>query len=228
MTNAPSSEIPPPPDSLQPQKPDSRWLADLRESSWALAERYGNAPYTVDMEFVNYLSSLSRFGFFVFGPISIDVRVVEDLFDRTVQWGDGSDDRPPVDDSYLRFTSLLWNEVQRSGRKRIDELHYLLAFMKTEEGLPARVFGELGVRPEQVEEYARQLGSGHPTGKRETEKLYSTEEAAEYFGVHVQTIRAWIRQGRLPAVRLAGQKSIRIRESDLQKVLEPIDPAEID
>lgn len=43
--------------------------------------------------------------------------------------------------------------------------------------------------------------------------------------MHVQTVRAWIRAGKIPAARLAGQKSIRIRESDLKQVLEPIDPA---
>jgi len=33
--------------------------------------------------------------------------------------------------------------VRRSGRSRIDELHFLLAFMRCNEGLPKRVFGEL-------------------------------------------------------------------------------------
>lgn len=48
--------------------------------------------------------------------------------------------------------------------------------MRTEEGLPHKVFSELGVTPEQVEEHARtgQLDA-RPMGK-----LYSPEEAAEY------------------------------------------------
>ena len=61
----------------------------------------------------------------------------------------------------------------------------------------------------------------------ELEKLYSPEEVASYLGVHVQTVRSWIRSGRLPARRLAGQRALRIREVDIEHVLEPLDePAE--
>ena len=41
-------------------------------------------------------------------------------------------------------------------------------------------------------------------------------------GVHVQTMRAYIRSGRMPAFRLAGEQAIRILRSDLEKVLEPV------
>jgi excisionase family DNA binding protein len=48
------------------------------------------------------------------------------------------------------------------------------------------------------------------------------EEAAEELGVHVQTMRAYIRSGRMPAFRLAGERAIRILRADLEKVLEPV------
>jgi excisionase family DNA binding protein len=102
----------------------------------------------------------------------------------------------------------------------VDELHFLLAFMRSGEGLPARVFGELGVTPEEVENFARS-GKQRDAG---AEKLYSPEEAAEYLGVHVQTVRGWIRTGRLPASRLTGQRALRIKASDLLSVLEPVQP----
>jgi excisionase family DNA binding protein len=86
--------------------------------------------------------------------------------------------------------------------------------------LPARVFGELGVTPEQVELYARDRGA-QPV---QLEKLYSPEEAAEYLNVHVQTVRGWIKSGRLKARRLAGQRALRITASDLMSVLEPVEP----
>ena len=60
------------------------------------------------------------------------------------------------------------------------------------------------------------------------EKLYSPEEAADYLGVHVQTVRSWIRAGRLKAIRLTGQRALRIRASELDSVLEPVDPTEVD
>jgi excisionase family DNA binding protein len=50
------------------------------------------------------------------------------------------------------------------------------------------------------------------------------EEAAEALGVHVQTLRAYVRSGKLPALRLAGERAIRIRRGDLEKVFEPVQP----
>src|SRR5690348_4472765 len=46
------------------------------------------------------------------------------------------------------------------------------------------------------------------------------EQAADVLHVHVQTIRDYIRSARLPAFRLAGERAIRIRRSDLEALLE--------
>jgi excisionase family DNA binding protein len=70
--------------------------------------------------------------------------------------------------------------------------------------------------------------SGGEMASRTAERLYSPEEAAEYLGVHVQTVRGWIRSGRLKASRLAGQRALRIRASDLGSILEPVAPGELD
>jgi excisionase family DNA binding protein len=132
-------------------------------------------------------------------------------------------DQHEYSDDYVRFSRVLMHEVGRSGHRRIDELHFLLAFMRFGEGLPGRVFGELGVSPEQVETYGRR-----GVADVALEKLYSPEEVADYLGVHVQTVRTWIRTGKLPARRLAGQRALRIRASDVERVLEPLDTAEGD
>jgi excisionase family DNA binding protein len=50
------------------------------------------------------------------------------------------------------------------------------------------------------------------------------EEAAEALSIHVQTLRAYVRSGKLPALRLAGERAIRIRRKDLEAVLEPLVP----
>ena len=185
----------------------------------------GVAAANLDIYFLAYLRRMSRFGYFTFGPIHIDVGVIEDILRRTTAkappgtqpthgWSEEFD--------FVDYSQRLMAEVQRSGRRRIDELHYLLTFMRIDRGLPKRVFGELGVSPEEVEEYARQ-GMSTP---QPLEKLYSPEEAAEYLNIHVQTVRAWIRSGRLRARRLAGQRALRITASDLQSVLEPVLPDE--
>jgi len=209
-------------DSDSPSEADVQFLSEIGNNSNAEAKRLGAAIITVDIQFLVFLRRFSRFGYFQYGPIGIDTHVIEEIVERTTA-------RAPAEalttlgDDVVRFSRVLIGEVQRSGRNRIDELHYLLAFMRWGEGLPARVFGELGVTPEQVERFAAERTR---TTNSDPEKLYSPEDAAEYLGVHVQTVRTWIRSGRLKASRLAGQRSLRIRASDLQSVLEPIEPEE--
>jgi excisionase family DNA binding protein len=195
-----------------------------------LAEALDFAPMTPDIEFVGFLRALSQFGFFRFGPITIDVNVVEDILMRTHPRGDGGSDHPIASPEYMEWGEGLWKFGEARGVARIDELTTLLYYMQSKSGLIARVFGELGVRAEDVERYVAELGGSPRRAARPapSRKLYSTEDAAEYLGVHVQTVRSWIRSGKLPASRLAGQKSIRIREADLEAVLEPIDPRKFD
>jgi len=202
---------------------DDSFLYDLQIQTTRLANAL-SIDASADLVFLVYLRRMARFGFFTFGPITVDVDMVEEVVQRTAPrcTAHGPNEHEYTDD-YVRFSRRLIDGVRRSGRRRIDELHFLLAFMRTPEGLPARVFGELGVTPEQVEEFARNRPGAEPA---RLEKLYSPEEAADYLGVHVQTVRAWIRSGRLPASRLAGQRALRIRASALSSVLEPVDARE--
>jgi excisionase family DNA binding protein len=93
--------------------------------------------------------------------------------------------------------------------------------MRTPEGLPAAVFGELGVSPEAVERFAARPGHGSLP-----EVFLTPEDVAKRLGVNTQTVRAWIRSGKLPASRLAGRRVLRVRESDIAAVLDPVDPAD--
>ena len=203
------------------------WMAEMRRIEWELAEELNFTPMTPDIEFVAFVRVMSRFGYFVFGPITLDANLLEDVLVRTHARGVGGPEHPAASDSFRRFSEHTWTIVTRSGRTRTDELHMLESYMTWPEGLTGRVFGELGITFADVQRYLGSIAGGAPTS-RPAEQLFSTEEAADYLSVHVQTVRAWIRAGRLPASRLAGQKSIRIRESDLQSVLEPIDPRQVD
>lgn len=198
---------------------DDAFLRNLNRELDAEALRFSAAAETLDLYFLVYLRHFARFGYFTFGPISIDVRLVEDIVERTIPRGVAAGP-PPWADDLVAFSHRLMDEVRRSGRRRIDEIHFLMAFLKTREGLPARVFGELGVTSEMVEAYVRQGGVGRPL----LEELFSPEEAAAYLNVKVQTVRSWIRTGKLKARRLAGQRALRISASDLQSVLEPVGP----
>lgn len=53
--------------------------------------------------------------------------------------------------------------------------------------------------------------------------LLTTDEAAALLGVHVQTLRTYIRSGKLPALRVAGERAIRIRRDDLLGLLRHLD-----
>lgn len=205
---------------------DEQFLAEVQIELRSIVTGLGSPLATLDMLFLAYLRKASRFGFFAFGPVTLAVGLIEDRVLRAPAAGEPGAGAAPYSDDCVRFFSRLTEEVRRSHRRRIDELHFLLAFMRTPEGLPALVFGELGVRPEQVEAYARGLQGGRDAGA--IEALYSPEAAAEYLGVHVQTVRLWIRDGHLPASRLAGQRVLRIRASDLQRLLEPVDPVDFD
>ena len=196
----------------------------MRAEELRLCQLLDFTPLHPDIEFVAFLRALSQFGFFRFGPITIDVELLEDLLLRTHPRGDGGPEFPPATEDYLRLSAAGWALFKATpGATYADERLSLRTFIRWGEGLPRRVFGELGVSPEDLDRYIEELG--HPVAQRgPAEKLYSTEEAGEYLGVHIQTVRAWIRSGKLPASRLLGQKSIRIRASDLERVLEPIDP----
>ena len=51
--------------------------------------------------------------------------------------------------------------------------------------------------------------------------LLKAKEAADTFGVSENTIRNWIAQGKLPAVRI-GERMIRIRAVDLAALVSPV------
>lgn len=53
-------------------------------------------------------------------------------------------------------------------------------------------------------------------------RLASIDEAAEYLGVNPRTIRRRIAEGEIPAFRIAGTRTIRIRLEDLEASLRPI------
>jgi excisionase family DNA binding protein len=60
---------------------------------------------------------------------------------------------------------------------------------------------------------------GRAMSNNPLEKLLSTQEAADILGVHVQTIRQFIRRGELPAVEISA-RLYKIRPEDLEKFIE--------
>lgn len=199
------------------------FLVEWSVTIQAAAQELGMAPTSsVDVVFLGFLRLMARFDVFSFGPITIHVPTLEPVIARACAATEEAEARR----TFVRVSEQLLIEQQRSGASQINELHALLALMRVNEGVPARVFGELGVTPEDVERFA--ITGRIDAADGGLERLYSPEEAAEYLGVHVQTVRAWIRSGRLRASRLAGQRALRITASDLTTVLEPVAPEDPD
>lgn len=53
-------------------------------------------------------------------------------------------------------------------------------------------------------------------------------EVADLMRVDPATVRRWIRTGRLPGHKVRGLQSVRVKESDVHGLLEPITPGGAD
>jgi excisionase family DNA binding protein len=58
-----------------------------------------------------------------------------------------------------------------------------------------------------------------------TDELMTTEEIAQELKYHIETVRKWIREGKLKATRI-NRKEYRVRRSELEKFLEEKQPEE--
>ncbi len=59
-----------------------------------------------------------------------------------------------------------------------------------------------------------------------TETYYTLEEAAKMLKLHPQTLRRWIRQGKLPARRFG--KQFRLRLEDIERAAQPTVPETVE
>jgi hypothetical protein len=123
------------PKELDPLPRDDHFLAEVQRELGRLTREMRSPEATLDLLFLAYLIKTSRFGYFSFGPVTIDVRLIEDLVTRTTVHSSGPEagDKAPYSDDCLRFLRVLTDEVERSGRRRIDDVHFLLAFMQVRE-----------------------------------------------------------------------------------------------
>src|SRR5690242_19115857 len=88
---------------------DSSFVDRTNRELRAIAARL-RTPVTLDIHFLAYLRQVARFGYFTLGPITIDVRLIEDIVERTSRPGDPLS----MSDDNARFSHLLMQEVRRS------------------------------------------------------------------------------------------------------------------
>lgn len=50
------------------------------------------------------------------------------------------------------------------------------------------------------------------------EKLYTSHEVADFFRVHVTTVREWVKAGKISAIRTPGSNRMRFAESEVRRL----------
>ena len=104
---------------------DQAFLASMQQGLTELAIAYGTDA-SLDIAFVVFLRRMSRFGYFTYGPISIDVRLVEGVDLDAIHARYGIDAWTRYGDDLQRFVDagLLVHDL---GRLRLTRRGMLLA-----------------------------------------------------------------------------------------------------
>lgn len=152
---------------------------------------------------------------------------------------------PRYDDASVAVFEAAARVAREDGAATLGVVHLLVALGEREDGLMARLRERYGFTPAEwraalargllgppgaeVEGGAGADGRPGPGGAPSeggraagTPELLSVDEAASFLGVHAQTVRNYIRGGKLPAYRLAGERFIRVLRRDLLALLEPV------
>ena len=193
------------------------------------AKRRNSETVTLDDVLVGLLQSMARFGIVFLGRLSIDL---EALGDSDTDEADAIG--PKV--SYSPEAAALFDRAAAVARRErsphIAPIHMLAAFANEDSGLMGRLKETYGIDACDWREALARTASvdrtcrdGESSDRAATVKeLLSPDDAAEFLSVHTQTVRGYIRSGKLPAHRLAGERVVRIRREDLLELLEPYDP----
>ncbi len=112
------------------------------------------------------------------------------------------------------------------GGGPVQLVHLLAAFAAAEPSGLMEQLSKKGIDSAAWRAALADPGSGGSARGEETAAVrgdyVSPEQAAEILGVHHQTIRGYIRAGKLPALRIAGERAVRIRRENIDRLLEPL------
>ena len=203
------------------------------------AKRRKSPKVTRDDLLVGLFQVIARFDIVQIGPLTIDFEELgEPLKDDT-----GKTNKQKV--AYSSDTVAVFDRAAHIARKdnssKVELVHLLVAFAYEDSGLMAQLKEKYGLssmewrsalskwQPVSLEkkEAGSEIDAGRKSPMEFNEKqFFSPDEAAEFLDVHTQTIRGYIRTGKLPALRLAGERALRIRREDLLALLEPYEQEE--
>jgi excisionase family DNA binding protein len=126
-------------------------------------------------------------------------------------------------------------EARQLGNRLTRSAHVLLGVVATGQGVLPGLLAGRGVTLDALRARVREATSvssptapsspadaPRATSGASARELFTVDQAAEFLGVHHQTLRGYIKSGKLPAYRLAGEKVLRIKREDLMTLLEPV------
>jgi excisionase family DNA binding protein len=207
------------------------------------AKRRKNAEVNRDDLLIGLLQTVARFDIVQIGEITIDLEELEEPHPEVSEDDAGRADKQKV--AYSPRASAVFDRAARIAKRdnssKIGIVHLLVAFANEDNMVFARLkekYSVSGVKwrsalskwqPESPAKIATssKVGSETRSPKELNEKMFFTpDEAAVFLDVHPQTIRGYIRTGKLAALRLAGERALRIQRNDLLALLEPYKPEE--
>lgn len=205
----------------------------------ARAKRRGAAEVSADDLLLGALGEISRFGVAWIGDRAVDVEALG----NGAGAADGATGNaapvpgPAYSPAVVDLLDRAAEVARADGSPSMAIVHLLVAFGEVECGLMAELRrrhgfddvawraalarGEVGFPPALAGDGTTAGGGERRPGAAGPE-LLSVDQAADYLGVHAQTIRNYIRAGKLPAYRLAGERYIRLLRKDLLSLLERV------
>ena len=206
-------------------------LLTATSTALRLAKARRAEEVTPDDLLLGALLANSSLGIASIGPLVFDLNPLlsgRDFPDGGEAVANGADPRPP---KYSPAASAVFDRaaaiVRADGEARLRAVHLLAVFGTETAGVMAdlrkqRPFADAEWRAALSEWDRTRVSNGR--GANEPGSVLSVEAAAETLAVHSQTIRGYIRGGKLPAYRIAGERAIRIFASDLYGLLERLEP----
>jgi excisionase family DNA binding protein len=199
----------------------------------ALAKQRGLEEVSTSEFLLAGLRAVARFGTVQMGGVTVD------LEELGVDWVDdgGTEHDGGGKVAYSEEVVGLLDRAARiargDGGGPVRVYHLLAPFAGLESGLMGELKARYGFTSATWRAAVAELASREPAtaeasyerpARAEGKDYLTPEQAADELGVHVQTVRGYVRSGKLVALRLAGERAIRIRRSDLETALEPLVP----
>lgn len=186
--------------------------------------------------------AVARFGIVRIGPLTIDLETLGQVPGEALP--DQADKTQPKV-AYSSGAVSVFERAAHIARKdnspNVELVHLLVAYAYEDNGLMAQLKEKYAISSvewrsalsqwQPISAKQRQADSEigaarKPSMEFDQKRFFSPDEAAEFLNVHTQTIRGYIRTGKLPALRLAGERALRIQRDDLLALLEPFKPEE--